>query len=201
VFTCIDQRETLILAREMAKQHLGAVQYVNNLYDPQFVHDNAGYLEGDFVAPQFAVLENTPLIPVEKDFVTWMGKSGKPVSELPGYGWIAALQLVHGLKLAGPNFSQQKVIDALNEDTHFDADGMIVPVDWTMQHNDPAGPDGTANQFAGDYQCVSLTRIHAGRFVPVFQTPGKPFTCMVGGRNAPTLTKNPTHENFANPAS
>ena len=111
----------------------------------------------------------------------WMGKLGKPVSEIPGYGWIAALQLVHGLKLAGPNFSQQKVIDSLNQDTHFDADGMIVPIDWTKQHNDPAGPNGTANQFAGDYQCMSLTRVHDGKFVPVLTQPGKPWVCMVGG--------------------
>ena len=197
VVTSIDQRETLIFAKEMAKQHLDAVQFVNNLYDPKFVHDNAQYLEGDFVAPQFAVLETTPQIPVEQQFVKWMGRSGKAISEIPGYGWIAALQFVHGLKLAGPNFSQQKVIDSLNQDTHFDADGMIMPIDWTKQHNDPAGPNGTANEFAGEYQCISLTRVHDGKFVPVFQKPGKPFTCMVGGRNAPTLTKDPTYENFA----
>jgi branched-chain amino acid transport system substrate-binding protein len=197
VFTCVDQRETLIVAKEMAKQHLDAVQYVNNVYDPQFIKDNADLLEGDFVAPQFAVLENTPTIPVEQDFVKWMGKSGKAVSEVPGYGWIAALQFVHGLKLAGPNFSQQKVIDSLNQDTHFDADGMITPIDWTKQHNDPAGPKGTINEFAGDYQCVSLTRVHDGKFVPTFQEPGKPFTCMVGDRKTNTLTKTPTHQNFA----
>ncbi len=133
----------------MQKQHLDAVQFVNNLYDPQFVHDNAQYLEGYFVAPQFAALESTPLMPVEQDFIEWMGKNDKPIAELPGYGWIAALQLVHGLKLAGPKFSQKRVIDLLNRDTHFDADGMIVPIDWTKQHNDPSGPHGTSEQVRG----------------------------------------------------
>jgi ABC-type branched-subunit amino acid transport system substrate-binding protein len=200
VFTSIDQRETLIIAKEMAKQHLDAVQYVNNLYNPQFVHDNAQYLEGAFVAPQFAALENTPQLPVEQEFVKWMGKSGKPVSEIPGYGWIDALQFVHGLELAGPSFSQQKVIDSLNQDTHFDAEGMIVPIDWTKQHNDPAGANGTANRYAGSYQCVSLTRVRNGKFVPVLTEPGKPWVCMVGGSNAPRLTKNATFENFADTA-
>ena len=196
VFTSVDQQETLILAKEMAKQHLGAVQYVNNLYDPKFVHDNAGYLEGDFVAPQFAAFENTPQPPVEQEFVKWMGKSGKPVAEIPAYGWISALQFVHGLSSPGPNFSQQKFIDSLNQDTHFDADGMIVPIDWTKQHNDPTGPNGTVNQYAGKYQCISLTRVHDGKFVPVLNEPGKPWVCMVGGPDAPTLTKNATYENF-----
>jgi branched-chain amino acid transport system substrate-binding protein len=200
VFTSIDQNETLILGKEIAKQHLDAVQYVNNLYDPQFVHDNARYLEGDLVAPQFAALENTPQPPVEQEFVKWMGKSGKPVSELPGYGWIDALQFVEGLKLAGPNFSQPKVIDSLNQDTHFDADGMIVPIDWTKQHNEPGGPNGTANQYAGKYQCVSLTEVHDGKFVPLLTEPGKPWVCMSGGPNAPTLTRNATYANFASTA-
>ena len=200
VFTSIDQNETLILGKEIAKQRLDAVQYVNNLYDPKFVHDNAQYLEGDFVAPQFAALENTPQPPVEQEFVKWMGKSGKAVSELPGYGWIDALQFVEGLKLAGPNFSQQKVIDSLNQDTHFDADGMIVPINWTKQHNDPGGPNGTANQYAGKYECVSLTEVHNGAFVPVLTKPGKPWVCMSGGPNAPTLTKNAIYANFTDTA-
>jgi len=197
VFTSVDQQETLILAKEMQKQHFEGVQYVNNLYNPQFVHDNAQYLEGDFVAPQFAAFENKPQPKVEQDFMKWMGKLGKPVSEVPAYGWIDALQFVHGLKLAGPNFSQQKLIDSLNQDTHFDADGMIVPIDWTKQHNDPTGPNGSVNQYAGKDQCISLTRIHDGKFVPVLTQPGKPWACMAGGPNAPTLTKHAIYENFA----
>ena len=197
VFTCMDQREVVILAKEMAKQHLNAVQGLPNLYDPQYVQANAQYLEGDYVAPQFAALEMKPLIPIEQEFVKWMGQLGKPLAELPGYGWIDALQLVHGLKLAGPNFSQQKVIDSLNQDTAFTAEGMIVPIDWTRQHNDPTGPNGTSKpQFDGKWQCMSMTKIQNGKFVPVFNKPGKQFTCMTGGSNAPTLTKTPTYESF-----
>jgi ABC-type branched-subunit amino acid transport system substrate-binding protein len=197
VFTSLDQTETLIIGKEMQKQHLDAVQFVNNLYDPQFIHDNAQYLEGDFVAPQFAALEATPLMPVEQDFVKWMTTDGKPISELAGYGWIAALQLAHGLKLAGPRFSQQSVVEKLNQDTHFDADGMIVPIDWTKQHNDPSGPNGRVNKYAGDYPCLSPVRVHDGKFVSVFTKPGKPFLCMTGGHNAPTLTQTPTYVTFA----
>jgi hypothetical protein len=126
-----------------------------------------------------------------------MGKLGKPIAELPGYGWIDAVELVHALKLAGPNFSQQKVIDSLNQDTAFSAEGMIVPIDWTISHNDPTGPNGTVNpKYAGKWDCMSMTKIVNGKFVAVFNKPGKQFTCMVGGPNAPTLTKTPTYESF-----
>ena len=197
IFTCIDQAETLILAKELAKQHVNAVQSLPNSYDPKFAADNAKYLEGSFVAPQFVALEYTQIPQTEKDFVTWMGKLGKPVQELAGYGWILALELVEGLKLAGPNFSQQKVIDALNQDTSFDADGMIEPIDWTIQHNDPTGPNGTTKaEVAGKYNCASTVKIHDGKFVALPTPGGKPWTCMTGGPNAPTLTKTPTYESF-----
>ena len=83
------------------------MQSLPNSYDSQFAADNAKYFEGSFVAPQFASLEYKPLLPTQQEFLDWMGKLGKRVFEIPGYGWIDALELVHGLKLAGPNFSQQ----------------------------------------------------------------------------------------------
>jgi ABC-type branched-subunit amino acid transport system substrate-binding protein len=198
ISTCVDQRETLILAKELAKQHVDAVQQLPNSYDARFAADNAQYFEGSFVAPQFASFEYKPLLPVQQQFIDWMGKLGKPVFEIPAYGWINALQLVHGLKLAGPEFSQQKVIDSLNQDTAFDAEGMIPPIDWTKQHNDPAGPNGTVNaDVAGKYICASTVKIEDGKFVPIEDVPeGKQFICMTGGQNAPELTKTPEYLRF-----
>ena len=67
---------------------------------------------------------------------------------------------VTGLKLAGPDFIQQKLIDSLNQDTDFDDNGMIVPIDWTIQHNDPRGPNGlTIPKYAGKYDCSSTVRV------------------------------------------
>ena len=197
VFTSLDQTETLIIGKEMQKQHLDAVQFVNNLYDPQFVRDNAQYLEGYFVAPQFAALESTPLMPVEQDFIEWMGKNDKPIAELPGYGWIAALQLVHGLQARRPELLPEaphrlaQPGHALRRRRHDRADRL----DQTAQR--PSGPHGTSNKYAGDYPCLSPVRIRDGKFVPVFPKPGKPFICMTGGRNAPKLTEQATYESFA----
>jgi branched-chain amino acid transport system substrate-binding protein len=197
IATCIDQAETLILAKEIKKQHLDAVQSLPNSYDAKFASDNAQYFEGSFVAPQFTALEYKPLVPTAQDFIDWMGKLGKAPTEIAGYGWINALQMVHALKLAGPDFSQQKVIDSLNQDTNFTAEGMIQPIDWTRQHNDPTGPNGTSlSKYTGKYNCSSAVKIHDGKFVTV-QDSGKPWTCMVGGDNAPTLTKTPTYMSFA----
>lgn len=198
VMTCIDQKEALVLAKEIAKQHLNAVQNLPNAYDPDFIAANAQYLEGSFLEPQFRPLEEQPQLKEQQLMLEWFQKNNTPVHELAIEGWIAANEFVHGMLLAGPNFSQQKLIDALNQDTSFTANGMIKPVDWTRQHNDPKGHLNLDSK----WECSTAVVIHNGKFVPLPHPAGKPWTCMVGGGQgtAPTLTVNPTYESFA-PAS
>ena len=103
-----------------------------------------------------------------------------------------------GLKLAGPNFTQQKVIDALNQDTHFDANGIIQPIDWTIAAQRPdRARRHVDRQVPGKWDCASTVQVQNGKFVPVDDAPGKPWVCMSDGPNAPTLTKTPTYESFA----
>ncbi len=195
VMTCIDQKEALVLAKEMAKQQMHAVQELPQGYDAQFISDNAQYLEGAFLSPQFVPFEEQPLLPEQQLFQQWTQKLGKQVHELTIDGWIAANEFVHGLLLAGPDFSQQKVIDSLNQDKNFTANGMIKPIDWTKQHNNPKGHFDVDSK----YDCATLVIVKSGKFVPGPHPAGKPWTCMVGGGQgrAPTLTKTPEYMSFA----
>ncbi|MGH8978126.1 MAG: ABC transporter substrate-binding protein, partial [Acidimicrobiia bacterium] len=102
-----------------------------------------------------------------------MEKIGKEPIEVATIGWILADQFVTGLKMAGPEFSQQKVIDALNTLTDYSANGFIAPVDWTKQHIDPAqNPEA-----AGELQCANFTVVQDGELVPQWGEPGKPWVC------------------------
>jgi ABC-type branched-subunit amino acid transport system substrate-binding protein len=197
IFTCIDQKESVILGKELQKQQSTAVQLLPNSYDQGFIAANAQYLEGDIVETQIAAFEYTPLVPEEQTMMTWLNNGKYPVDELSSEGWVAANEFVTGLKLAGPHFSQQGVINALNTDTHFDANGMIVPIDWTRQHNDPAGPNGTENAAnASRYNCASEVRIQSGKFVPFPDVPsGKQWICLPPGQPA-TLPTSATYESF-----
>ena len=105
-------------------------------------------------------------------------------------GWVLADEFVTGLKLAGPDFSQQKVIDALNSLTAYDDNGLIPPINWTKQHNDPLNdPSALSKLDCGDY-----VKVESGKFVPVYDEPGKPFVCF--NRTDPTVD-NPQHLSFA----
>ena len=95
-----------------------------------------------------------------------MERSGGPVGELSLGGWLAADMFVTGLRAAGPEFSQQAVVDGLNQLTDYTAQGILAGLDWTVEHTElPAE------------QCSSLLRIDGDEFVPDFGAPGEPFLC------------------------
>jgi ABC-type branched-subunit amino acid transport system substrate-binding protein len=197
IFTCIDGNESVILGKELVKQHVNAIQQLPNAYDQKYISENAQYLEGALVSPQFQAFEYEPQLPEAKLFMEWMQKGNLTVTELSTEGWIAASMFVTGLKLAGPDFDQVKLVSALNQVTDFTDNGMIVPINWTYQHNNPRGPGGTTiPKYSNPYSCGSTVQVHDGKFVPMKTPPGLPWICTSGGANAPTLTKEPVYRTF-----
>jgi branched-chain amino acid transport system substrate-binding protein len=171
--TCMDTNEVILLAKEMQKQGLDAIQQMPNGYDAGLVAANADVLEDAIVIPSFVAFQNEPQIPEVKKYLSQMDKIGKDPVEVATIGWILADQFVTGLKLAGPEFTQQKVIDGLNTLTDYSDNGFIQPIDWTKQHEDPAdNPDAQ-----GPLDCANFTQVKDGKFVPIWGQPGKPWVC------------------------
>ncbi|HEX5615695.1 MAG TPA: ABC transporter substrate-binding protein [Acidimicrobiia bacterium] len=182
VTTCMDANETLVLAKEMKKQGLDAVQNLPNGYDADFIRANAEFFEGSYVTPQFLAFEHGP-IPEHEEFERWIAELDRPTYEVTVVGWILARMFVEGLELAGPEFTQEGVIGALNTLTDFTANGMVVPIDWTKQHEDPAkNPDAES-----DLECANVVQVRDGEFVPVFAEDDLPWVCFEN--NAPELTR------------
>jgi ABC-type branched-subunit amino acid transport system substrate-binding protein len=193
VFTCMDSDETLVLAKEMKKQGLNAIQELPNGYDRNFIKANAAYYEGSYVIPQFLALEWTPQLPEIKLFEKWVAAEKKPIYEITVIGWIAAYQFVLGLKLAGPDFSQAKVIQGMNTQTDVTVGGMISKIDWaTNGHIDPVKHPESRNPI----ECSNFLKIHDGTFVPVFATAAKPWVCI--NDDTTTVPDNPPTVSFAN---
>jgi ABC-type branched-subunit amino acid transport system substrate-binding protein len=189
VDACIDFSESYALAKEMQKQGLHAVQEQPFGYDADFVAKNGAPLEGSIVYAQFVEFEHQPRSPELQKLFQWAQTTGVTVRELTAYGWILADQLVTGLKLAGPNFSQQKVVDALNSLKAYDANGLIAPIDWTKQHADPRKDRKALPKL----DCANFVKIHDSKFVPVFDQPGKPWGCF--NQTDPTLD-HPQYRSF-----
>ncbi len=175
VSTCLDTNEVVKLQNEMKKQGLHAVQNLPNAYDHDFLKANAALFEGSFVEPLNAPWETQPQSPATEAYLAGIKAITNDPVETTEMGWAMALEFVDGLKGAGPEFTQQKVIDWLNAQTAYTADGLLPPVDWaTTGHVDPQKNVSARLK----EQCQPVLKITAGQFVPYLASPGKPFTCV-----------------------
>lgn len=181
VTTCMDNNGTLTLAKEMKKQGMDAVQYLPNAYNQKFISENAPFFQGSYALTFFTPFEVKQKPKGLKDFQKWMKKGGFEQNENAMAGWINADQFVTGLKEAGPDFTRQKVIDAINAEKNFTAHGLLAGLDWSVVHQ--------ADQPEG---CTVLSKIENGKFVPSFGQPGKPFVCFQANPLPDKLQSQPT---------
>jgi ABC-type branched-subunit amino acid transport system substrate-binding protein len=166
VITCIDTTGVVNLAKELKKQGVDAVQFLPNAYDQELLDEFGDLFEGSYASVSFIPLEVTDQPQGMRDYLQWIQEVGGTPGENSIVGWLNAALLVEGLRQAGPEFTQQKVIDAINADTNWTADGFITGVDWTRAHNR-----------RDDVTCTPIVKVEASKFVPQTGADGKPFAC------------------------
>lgn len=176
VMTCIDLNGDKTIKQEMQRQGLDAKMYHPNLYDPDFVKESPGLFDGDISGVSFRPFE-LPDNDAMTLFKEYAAKTGIPVAERQMDGWLMAMLAVEGLKAAGPEFDQQKVIDAMNSFTAWDADGLIAPIDWSRQHNPPTLEDPVSNGPA--QECFTFVTFE-GETIKPLGDPAKPWSCWPG---------------------
>ena len=164
VIPSLDANGAFTLAREMKKQGLNAPMTLPNAYNQDRIEKNADVANGNYVFTLFTPYETKSKPQGLKLYEKWIKKSGGTKNENSVYGWLNADLFVRGLKAAGCDFTRQKVVDAVNQMTDYNADGFIAPVDWTKAHQ-------TAPS------CYTWLKVENGKFKPVFGQPGKPFVC------------------------
>lgn len=164
VIPSLDANGAFTLAREMKKQGLNAPMILPNAYNQERIQKNADVANGNYVAIPYAPFETTPKPDGLKRYEKWIKKSGGTMNENSYVGWLNADLFVRGLKAAGCDFTRQKVIDAVNQMTNYNADGILPAVDWTKAHTQAPG-------------CFAYLKVQNAKFKPVFGQSGKPFLC------------------------
>jgi ABC-type branched-subunit amino acid transport system substrate-binding protein len=188
--TCVDGNEVLKLQREMKKQGLNAVQNLPNAYDHNFARDNAALFEGTFVESLYTPWETQPQSPETKAYLEGIKAITNDPVELTQFGWIDAAQFVDGLKGAGPEFTQKKVIDYLNAQRAYSPAGLVQPIDWSTGHIDPM----KHSEVRPKEQCMPIMQIKGGKFVLYDTPPDKPYTCLDTAKGA---DQTPVYKSFA----
>ena len=180
ITTCMDNNAVLALAKEARAQQLDAIQYLPNGYDQEFMKANGQFFQDSIVRVPFVPFETKPQPAGLVDYLKWMKKQGVTPNEYTTYGWINGAQLVEGLKAAGPNFTQAKVVAALNKLTSDTGGGLLSGIDWTTEHT-KEHPGG----------CAAYVKVVDKQFVPALVPKGKAFLCFA---DHGTLSTPPTYK-------
>jgi hypothetical protein len=180
VAACIDLNGMKTLAQELQRQGMDdVVLYHPNTYDQAFVAGAGDLFESDWIAAAFLPFEYETGLETQEKFFEYMDAQGVVPSELAMIGWINADLAFNGLLAAGPDFDRQKVIDATNQMTAYNAGGLIVPIDWTRQHN-PTTPETRGQGY--EFECFAPVVVAGGVFEPVGD-PSEPWICWSNASN------------------
>ena len=164
VLTCLDVSGNVAFARAIAQNGLDTKQVWLNGYDRNTLQQYASIMNGVTLLTQHVPFEAAQAFPGKypglENYLTEMQKyaPGHVYDEVAMDGWINAAQFVAGLKAAGKDVTQAKVVAAINKTTDFTADGLMPPVDWTSSHTS-AGP--------GPF-CAAYVVAQNGKYVPEF---------------------------------
>ena len=115
----------------MQRQGLEAAKLFQSSYIHDVVEKNAQVLNKTYMVTDVAPLETKPKPEGLKLYEKWIKRTGGAEDLNSLVGWVNADLFVTGLKNAGPEFTRQKVVDAINQSKDYKAGGILAGVDWT----------------------------------------------------------------------
>ncbi|MCU1457629.1 MAG: ABC-type branched-chain amino acid transport system periplasmic component-like protein [Actinomycetia bacterium] len=167
--TCMDLDGNVAAAKAIHQAGLDVKVYSPQGYDASTPKKYGSSVEGFYFSTIFRPFEAVGNNKAEKLYLAQMKANKYPTSELTLVGWVNGMLFTQALKNAGKNFTQQKVIDAVNKMGNWTAGGILAPVDYTQWPRN--------NQRPNSPSCSAIVQVQKGKFVPVFGKPGKPFVC------------------------
>jgi ABC-type branched-subunit amino acid transport system substrate-binding protein len=185
IATCMDINGTANIAQALREAGVeGVTVYSPEGYNTEVLTDLGDKVEGFYFQAAFRPFEAPEGSEGMETYLAAMEERNQTPNEHSLAGWINAQLLVEGIEAAGEDFTQKKVVNAINKFTDFTAGGILPPQNWTEAH----GPvtDGLA--------CAAYIHVENGEFVPVFGEPDKPFVCFEHNNEA-DLTGVPSIDN------
>ena len=169
IATCMDINGEVNFNKALKQAGITNVQYyAPEGYDAEVIKQLGTELDGFTFPIDFLPFENAKESKEMQLYIKEIKKRGQEPGEHSLVGWNSAQLLVEGLKQAGKNPTQKGVVDAINSITDWTYNGMRPTVDWTTAHG-PFPP--------GSKSCSAYVTVKGGKFVPVYNQPGKPYVC------------------------
>jgi ABC-type branched-subunit amino acid transport system substrate-binding protein len=182
ILSCMDVSGNISLARGVQQYGIKAKQLWLNGNDQSTLDQYQSLMQGVYFNIQHVPF-SSPLsrFPGLKTYITAMKKYEPKFTydEVAIQGWEAAHLLVAGLKAAGPNPTQAKVIAAINSNPIDTSGGLTTNSNWTANggaHNYPITHVG----------CSAYIIVKGDKFVTTLAPKAHPFVCFKTGTADPS---------------
>lgn len=178
VISCMDTDGNISMARAIQQYGLHATQLWFSGYDQSLIDRYSNLMQGVyFFVPNVPLTAPTKYYPGLALYLDTMRRYEPQYvnSALAIQGWISASLFAAGVRAAGSDLTQQRVVQLTNEMTDFNADGLIPPVSWKDGHTTATGvPPGYPI-------CAAFTRVEGRVLRSVFGTGHQVFVCLAAG--------------------
>lgn len=171
VISCMDANENISMARAIKQYGLEMHQLWLSGSDQSLINKYSNLIQGVYF-----MLESVPLTAPTKYYpglATYLSAMRKYEPQYVGEslaidGWISAALFVAGVKAAGSDITQQRVVQLTNKMTRFTGDGMTTVVNWQIAHTKSTFPN-----------CNVFVKVEGKRLQSMFGKGHQVFTCFV----------------------
>jgi ABC-type branched-subunit amino acid transport system substrate-binding protein len=184
VFSCMEGTDNLAISQSMHQFGLNTHFVWLNGYSQSVIKANPtvmnGVLFGEQHVPFEAATQFPGTYPGLQQYLTTMQKYYPQYlyDDTAMQGWICAVQFVDGLKAIGRNVAQNRLVDEINKETDYNADGLEPPLNWVTGHTAADPP-----------YCGAYVEDENGKTSVVFAKGNSVFSCL--GANSDQAIPNP----------
>ncbi|MHB8319501.1 MAG: ABC transporter substrate-binding protein [Acidimicrobiales bacterium] len=177
VLSCMDVTGNINMARYIQQYGLKIHQLWLNGNDQNVLNAYPSLMKGVyFITAHVPFTAPTQYYPGLAQYLSAMNKYEPHYTydETAIQGWESAALFAAGVKAAGSNLTQQRVVALTNKMTAFTAGGLTTPTNWTTAHTTKSG-----------LSCAAFIQVQGKRFVSVFAPGHKVFLCFNLNPNHP----------------
>jgi len=176
VLSCMDVNENITMARAIQQYGLKMNQLWLNGNDQSVLNQYSNLMQNVyFLIANVPIYSPTKYYPGLAAYLSAMKKyEPAHVGEaLAVQGWESAALFAAGVRAAGNNLTQQRVIQLTNQLSAFNAEGMSAVTDWQVSHTKVKFP-----------VCEAYTKVSGKKTISVFVPGHQVFLCFIPGPKA-----------------
>jgi len=186
VYSCMEGSDNLAFSEAMRQYGLTTHFVWLNGYSQPVIKANGATMDGVIFGEQHVPFEAATDFPGKYPGLTAYLSAMRKYEPQWVYddtaiqGCICAAQFVQGLREIGSNVTQTRLVDAINQETSFNAGGLEPPINWTNAHDSAIPP-----------YCGSYVEDQDGKTHVIFAKNGSVFVCT--GANSVTTVPDPAN--------